>query len=119
MDKINLAEKFSQFRDQWSPKIAAELNGQYVKLVKFRGEFVWHHHDGEDELFWVVKGSFMMKFRDREVTLKEGEFMVVPAGVEHLPVADEEAHVVLFERRSTVNTGNVRNERTLLKLDEI
>jgi mannose-6-phosphate isomerase-like protein (cupin superfamily) len=119
MNKVNLAEKFSQFNDQWSPKIAAELNGQYVKLVKFQGPFVWHHHEVEDELFWVVKGSFVMKFRDREVTLKEGEFIVVPAGVEHMPVADEEVHVVLFEPASTLNTGNVHNDRTLPKLEEI
>ena len=119
MDKVNLAEKFSRFKEQWSPKVAAELNGQYVKLVKFQGPFVWHHHEVEDEMFLVVKGSFVMKFRDRDVTINEGEFIVVPAGVEHMPVAENEAHVVLFEPQSTLNTGNVRNERTLPELDHI
>ncbi len=119
MDKVNLAEKFSQFKEPWSPKVAAELNGQYVKLVKFQGPFVWHHHEVEDEMFFVVKGSFVMKFRDRDVTINEGEFIVVPAGVEHMPVAEKEAHVVLFEPKSTLNTGNVRNERTLPELDQI
>ena len=119
MDKVNLAEKFSRFKEQWSPKVAAELNGQYVKLVKFQGPFVWHHHEVEDEMFLVVKGSFVMKFRDRDVTINAGEFIVVPAGVEHMPVAENEAHVVLFEPQSTLNTGNVRNERTLPELDHI
>ncbi|MGE5326192.1 MAG: cupin domain-containing protein [Deltaproteobacteria bacterium] len=119
MDKVNIAEKLGQFAEQWSPKIVGELNGQYVKLVKFQGPFVWHHHDNEDEMFLVVKGSFVMKFRDREVTLDAGEFIVVPRGVEHMPVADEEAHVMLFEPKSTLNTGNVRNERTRQQLDSI
>lgn len=119
MDKVNLAEKFSRFKEHWSPKIVAELNGQYVKLVKFQGLFVWHHHETEDEMFFVVKGSFVMKFRDRDVTINEGEFIVVPAGVEHMPVAEKEARVVLFEPKSTLNTGNVRNERTLPELDQI
>lgn len=119
MEKVNLAEKFSRFKEQWSPKIAAELNGQYVKLVKFQGPFVWHHHEVEDEMFWVVKGSFVMRFRDEDVTVNEGEFIVVPAGVEHMPLAEAEAHVVLFEPKSTLNTGNVRNERTLPELSRI
>ena len=110
---MNLAEKLALFHDQWSPRIVGELNGQQVKLVRFQGEFVWHHHDDEDELFLVVKGRFRMEFRDREVWLEEGEFLIVPRGVEHRPVADEEAHVLLFEPASTLNTGNVRNERTI------
>lgn len=117
MEKVNLAQEFSQFQKQWSPKIAAELNGQYVKLVKFTGEFVWHHHDAEDELFLVVKGKMIMHFRERSVPVEEGEFIVVPRGVEHKPEAVGEAHVVLFEPKSTLNTGNVRNERTLEELE--
>jgi mannose-6-phosphate isomerase-like protein (cupin superfamily) len=119
MEKVNLAEKFSRIQESWSPKIAAELNGQSVKLVKLKGEFVWHHHEKEDELFLVVKGSLVIKFRDRDVTLGEGEFIVVPAGVEHKPVAEEEAHVLLFEPASTLNTGNVRNERTRTELERV
>jgi mannose-6-phosphate isomerase-like protein (cupin superfamily) len=119
MEKVNLREKFARFSDLWSPKIAGELNGQMVKLVKFVGPFVWHHHDKEDELFLVVKGRFRMEYRDRQVWLEEGEFLIVPRGVEHRPVADEEAHVLLFEPASTLNTGNVSNERTLTKLATI
>lgn len=119
MDKINLAQKFGLFQDQWSPKIVAELNGQLVKLVKFSGEFVWHHHDHEDELFLVVKGKLVMHFKDRDESVGEGEFIVVPRGVEHKPEALGEAHVVLFEPKSTLNTGNVRNERTLDELGKI
>jgi mannose-6-phosphate isomerase-like protein (cupin superfamily) len=119
MEKINLHEKLSRFREQWSPKIVGELNGQLVKLVKFQGPFVWHHHDAEDELFLVVKGRFRMEFRDRHVWLEEGEFLIVPRGVEHRPVAEEEAQVLLFEPASTVNTGNVRNERTREHLEKI
>ena len=113
MEKVNLAEKLALFSEQWKPKIVGELNGQQVKLVKFQGPFVWHHHDHEDELFLVVKGRFRMEFRDRHVWLEEGEFLIVPRGVEHRPVADEEAHVLLFEPASTLNTGNVQNERTV------
>lgn len=112
-DKIRLAEKVAQFSDHWSPKIIAELNGQHVKLVKLRGEFVWHHHEHEDELFLVVRGSFRMEFRDRTVELREGEMIVVPRGVEHRPVADEEASVMLFEPASTINTGSAGGERTV------
>jgi mannose-6-phosphate isomerase-like protein (cupin superfamily) len=111
-DKVNLTEKLGLIREHWSPRIVGELNGQYVKLVRFQGEFVWHHHDHEDELFLVVEGRFVMQFRDREVTVEKGEMIVVPRGVEHRPVAKEEAHVLLFEPVSTLNTGNVRNERT-------
>ena len=113
MEKVNLAEKLALFADHWSPKIVGELNGQHVKLVKFRGEFVWHKHDHEDELFLVVKGCFIMEFRDRHVPLGEGEFLIVPRGVEHRPVADQEVHVLLFEPATTLNTGDVRNERTV------
>jgi mannose-6-phosphate isomerase-like protein (cupin superfamily) len=119
IEKVNLAEKFSNFSDQWSPKIVGELNGQLVKLVKFQGEFVWHKHDHEDEMFLVVRGTFRMEFRDRNVDLHPGEFIIVPRGVEHRPVAESEAEVVLFEPASTLNTGNVRNERTLDQLDRI
>ena len=119
MHKVNLAEKFAMFSELWSPRIVGELNGQYVKLVKFRGEFVWHHHDAEDELFLVVKGKFAMHYRDRVEELQEGELVIVPAGVEHKPVADREVHVLLFEPKSTLNTGNVRNERTLDELPSL
>jgi mannose-6-phosphate isomerase-like protein (cupin superfamily) len=118
--KVSLSEKLAQFSEQWSPKIVGELNGQLVKLVKFKGEFVWHHHDVEDELFLVVKGRFRMDFRDRSEWIEEGEFIVVPRGVEHRPVADEEAAVVLFEPASTLNTGNVADARlTLHELERL
>ena len=119
MDKVNLVEKFSLFSDHWNPRIVGELNGQLVKLVKFEGPFIWHHHEHEDELFLVVKGRFRMEFRDRDVWLEEGEFLIVPRGVEHRPVAEEEVHVLLFEPASTLNTGDVRNELTAEKLDRI
>src|SRR5438132_8519913 len=117
--KANLREKFSLFGDHWKPKIVGELNGQQVKLVKFQGPFVWHHHDREDKLFLVVKGRFRMEFRDRHVWLGEGESLIVPRCVEHRPVAEEEAHVLLFEPASALNTGNVRNERTVAEPDRI
>jgi mannose-6-phosphate isomerase-like protein (cupin superfamily) len=113
MEKVNLAEKLRLVTEHWSPRIVAELNGQHVKLVKFKGEFVWHHHDAEDELFLVVEGSFRMEFKDRVVPLAKGELIVVPRGVEHRPVADEEVEVLLFEPAGTLNTGNVVNERTV------
>ena len=119
MEKVNLRDKLDLFKEHWSPKIVGELNDQQVKLVKFRGPFVWHHHAHEDELFLVVKGRFRMEFRDRDLWLEEGEFLIVPRGVEHRPVADEEAHVLLFEPASTLNTGNVRNERTREQLETI
>jgi len=118
-EKVNLALKFSLFSDHWSPKIAGELNDSYVKLVKFQGEFVWHHHDNEDELFLVVKGRMLMRFRDRDVWVNEGEFIIVPHRVEHMPVAPEEVQVVLLEPKSTLNTGNVENERTVAELEKI
>ena len=119
MSKVNLAQKFAQFSDFWNPRIAGELNGQQVKLVRFQGPFVWHHHDQEDELFYVVAGRFRMEFRDRMEWIEQGEFIIVPRGVEHRPVAEAEVQVMLFEPRSTLNTGNVRNERTLERLDTI
>jgi mannose-6-phosphate isomerase-like protein (cupin superfamily) len=117
--KVNLAQKLSLFSDHWSPKIVGELNGQHAKLVKLLGEFVWHHHDEEDELLLVVDGRFKMEFRDREVWIEEGEFIVVPRGVEHRPVAEEEVSVLLFEPASTLNTGNVKDEMTVAELDRI
>jgi mannose-6-phosphate isomerase-like protein (cupin superfamily) len=119
LHKINLAEKFARFKDHWSPKIVGELNGQHVKLVKFRGEFVWHHHDQEDELFLVVRGSFRMEFRDRNVELHAGEFLIVPRGVEHRPVAEKEVEVLLFEPAGTVNTGNAGGGRTVAELERL
>ncbi len=110
---VNLADKFSRFSEYWSPKIAAELNDNYVKLVKVKGEFVWHQHEHEDELFLVVKGRLLVKLRDRDIWLNEGELAVIPKGVEHCPVAEEEAHVLLLEPKTTVNTGEERNERTV------
>jgi mannose-6-phosphate isomerase-like protein (cupin superfamily) len=119
LDKINLAEKFSRITEYWKPYIAGELNGQLVKLDKLKGEFVWHHHENEDEMFLVVKGRFRIEFRDKTVWLEEGEFIVVPRGVEHKPVADEEAWILLFEPASTLNTGNVDNEFTLRELEKV
>ena len=117
MDKVNIREKFSQFQDHWNPRIAGELNGQHVKLAKLKGEFIWHHHEMEDELFLVIKGSLKMEFRDRTEIINEGEFIIVPKGVEHRPVAEEEVEVMLFEPASTVNTGNIENERTKKNLE--
>lgn len=119
MDKVNLADAFARFSDHWSPKIVGEINDSHVKLAKLKGEFVWHHHEREDELFLVVKGRLLMRFRDREVWLEPGEFIIVPKGVEHLPVAPEECEVVLLEPKSTLNTGNVVNERTVANLDRL
>ncbi|MFL6209693.1 MAG: cupin domain-containing protein [Pyrinomonadaceae bacterium] len=119
MDKVNLKEKLALFAEQWQPKIVGELNGQMVKLVKFQGPFVWHHHELEDELFLVVSGRFRMEFRDRDVWLEAGEFIIVPHGVEHRPVAEEETHVLLFEPASTLNTGNITDERTVAQLERI
>lgn len=117
MNAINLAEKLASFPEHWSPRIVGELNGQQVKLAKLEGEFVWHHHEHEDELFLVLKGTLLMRLRDRDVTIREGEFLIVPRGVEHLPVAEEEVHLLLFEPATTLNTGNVRNERTIDRLE--
>lgn len=119
IEKVNLAQKFRLFDNYWSPKIAGDVNDAHVKLVKVKGEFVWHHHEAEDELFLVVKGRLRIRLRDRDVDLTEGEFVVIPRGVEHLPVADGEAHVLLLEPKSTLNTGNVQNERTLADLERV
>ena len=119
VDKINLASKLALFNDHWSPKIIADLNGQQVKLVKFSGEFVWHHHDVEDELFLVIDGRFRMDFRDRQVWLEPGEMIVVPRGVEHRPVAEEEVSVLLFEPASTLNTGDAVDSRTVARLERL
>ena len=123
MNKINLRDKLAQIDDHWNPRIAAELNGQFVKLVKFQGPFTWHHHENEDELFMVVKGRFRMEYREAEaeqsVWIEEGEMIVVPRGVEHRPVADEECEVLLFEPVSTLNTGNTENELTRKELSHI
>ena len=119
MELVNLKEKLSQFNEHWQPKVVGELNGQLVKLAKIKGEFVWHHHEHEDELFYVVKGELQLLFRDREVKLREGEFFIVPRGVEHKPVATEEVHLMLFEPATTLNTGNVCTERTVEDLDHI
>jgi len=119
VSKVNLGEKFDSFKDRWSPKIVGEINESFVKLVKLEGEFVWHHHDVEDEMFLVIKGSLLMKLRDRDIQINEGEFVIIPRGVEHLPVADKEVHLLLLEPKSTLNTGNVSNERTVAELDRI
>src|SRR5271170_5301385 len=119
MQTINLAQKFAQFSEYRSPKILGEINDCAIKAVKLKGEFVWHHHDNEDELFLVVKGTLRMKFRDREAIVHQGEFVIVPRGFEHCPVADEEVHIVLIEPKSTLNTGNITCERTVAQLEHI
>jgi mannose-6-phosphate isomerase-like protein (cupin superfamily) len=123
MNKINLTEKLSLFRDYWNPRVVGELNGQQIKLVKFKGPFTWHHHDVEDELFLTVKGRFRMEFREqgeeRSVWIEPGELIIVPRGIEHRPVAEEEAEVMLFEPSSTLNTGSVQNELTRPQLEQI
>jgi len=117
--RVDVAESFTRFQEQWSPKIVGELNGQLVKLVRFQGEFVWHKHDAEDEMFLVIDGEFRMELRDRNIDLKTGQFVIVPRGVEHRPVAERECQVMLFEPASTLNTGDVRNERTLDRLERL
>lgn len=112
MEKVNITEKLALFNDHWNPRIVGELNGQHVKLVKFKGEFVWHQHAGEDEMFLVLEGNFTMEFRDRSVQLSKNDFLIVPRGVEHRPVANEEVSVMLFEPANTLNTGNVQNDFT-------
>jgi mannose-6-phosphate isomerase-like protein (cupin superfamily) len=119
MDKVNIEEKLSQFSDYYNPRIIGELNGQHVKATKLKGEFIWHHHENEDEMFLIIKGILKMEFRDRTVELKPGEFIIVPRGVEHKPVAEEEVHLLLFEPASTINTGNLENERTRKELEKI
>jgi mannose-6-phosphate isomerase-like protein (cupin superfamily) len=119
MNTVNLSEKFAKIQDYWNPRLVGELNDFAVKAVKLKGEFVWHHHEVEDELFLVVKGTLRMRFRDHESVVREGEFIIVPHGVEHQPVADEEVHMVLLEPKSTLNTGNITNERTVRQLERI
>jgi mannose-6-phosphate isomerase-like protein (cupin superfamily) len=119
IEKVNLSQKFNLFQDYWSPKIAGEINDSYVKLVKFKGEFVWHHHDVEDELFLVVKGRLLIKLRDQDIHLAEGEFVIIPHGIEHMPVAEEEAQILLLEPKSTLNTGNVQSDRTVAELRRV
>jgi len=119
MSKVNIEQKLSLFNEQWKPKIVGEVNSQYVKLVKFQGPFVFHHHDTEDEMFLVVKGRFRMDYEDHSEWIEEGEFVIVPRGTEHKPVAEEEAHVMLFEPASTLNTGNVESEMTVPELERI
>jgi mannose-6-phosphate isomerase-like protein (cupin superfamily) len=119
MNKVSIAEIFGQFTDYYNPRIIGELNGQHVKAVKLKGEFIWHHHEREDELFLVVTGKLKMEFRDKTVEVNAGEFIIVPRGVEHKPVAEDEVHILLFEPDSTLNTGNVINEQTRKNLDKI
>lgn len=119
IEKVNLAEKFKLISEHWSPRIAGEVNDSHVKLVKLKGEFIWHRHEREDEMFLVVKGELTIRFRDSELHLREGEFAIVPRGVEHMPVAEDEAHVLLFEPKSVVNTGDVVNERTVAAPERI
>ena len=113
IDKVNIDQKFNLFDEYWSPKIVGQLNEFYVKLVKLKGEFVWHHHEAEDEMFFVVKGELIMKLRDKDISIDEGEFIIIPKGVEHLPMAKGEVQIMLFEPKSTVNTGNIVNDRTV------
>ncbi|AZV52050.1 MULTISPECIES: cupin domain-containing protein [Bacillus] len=113
ISKINIQEKFLQINDYWNPRISGELNDSYIKMVKIKGEFIWHHHDDEDEMFFVCKGNLVIRFRDREIALNEGEFLVIPKGIEHQPIAEEEVHLLLIEPKTTLNTGNVVNERTV------
>ncbi len=119
MEKVNLYEKFTLFNEYWRPKIVGEINSSYVKLAKLKGEFVWHHHDEEDEMFLVVKGKLMIRFRNSDVVLRDSEFLIIPKGVEHMPVAEEEVWVLLIEPSSTLNTGNIVNERTIEDLEWI
>ena len=119
MEKVNLAQKLSLFAEHWKPKIVGELNGQHVKLVKFKGPFVWHHHEAEDEFFLVVKGTFRMELPDGQIQLEAGEFLIVPRGIEHRPIAEEEAQVLLFEPASTINTGNAQGEMTVERPERI
>jgi len=113
VEKVNIAQKFTLFQEHWSPKSVGQLNDSHVKLARLKGEFVWHHHDDEDEMFLVIKGKLLIKFRERDIWLKEGEFVIIPKGVEHLPVAPEEVHVMLLEPKTTLNTGNVQNQHTV------
>jgi quercetin dioxygenase-like cupin family protein len=119
MEKVNLSEKLNSFDEYWNPKIVGELNGQLVKLAKLKGEFIWHHHDVEDELFYAIKGSLLLKLEDQDIVLQEGEFFIVPHGVRHKPMAEEEVHVFLFEPSATINTGDIQNAMTIDHLESI
>jgi len=119
LNKVNLSEKFSLINNYWDPKIVGELNNQYVKIAKLKGEFVWHHHEKEDELFMVIKGHLTIKLRDSNIELNEGEFYIIPRGVEHMPVAEDEVHVLMFEPQTTVNTGNADSDKTISNLEKI
>ncbi len=119
MHKVNIAECFSRIDEHWSPRVAGELNGQHVRLAKLKGEFVWHRHEHEDEMFLVISGTLLMRLRDRDIEINEGEFLIVPRGVEHLPVAEREVQVLLFEPAATLNTGNLRNARTVEHLGTV
>jgi mannose-6-phosphate isomerase-like protein (cupin superfamily) len=119
MEQVNLTEKFSLFDEYWSSRIVGELNDSYVKLAKFKGEFMWHRHEAEDELFLVIKGHLLIKLRDREIHLDEGDFTIIPRGIEHLPIANDEAHILLLEPKSTLNTGDVRSARTVKDLRRV
>jgi mannose-6-phosphate isomerase-like protein (cupin superfamily) len=119
MNKVNVSEKLSLFHEYWSPKIIGEVNESYVKVAKFKGEFLWHTHDNEDEMFYVVKGQLIIKFRDKDIILNPGEFLIVPKGVEHMPVAEEEVEVMLIETKTTLNTGDVKSEKTVENLEKI
>ena len=119
MEKVNLAQKFALFAEQWSPKLVGELNGQQIKIAKIQGEFVWHHHEVEDEFFMVIQGRMTIKLPDVDIHLQEGEFFIVPRGIEHKPLATEEAHVLMFEPAGTLNTGNVQDERTIKEIEQI
>lgn len=119
MEKINLKEKFQMFNEYWSPRIIGEVNDSHVKVAKFKGEFTWHVHDHEDEMFYVVNGKLTIKFRDRDIFLEEGECIIIPKGLEHMPYAEEEVHVLLIEPKTTLNTGNVQNEMTVANLERI
>lgn len=119
MDKINIYQKLNLFNEYWNPKILGEVNEAYVKVAKLKGEFLWHVHENEDEMFYVLKGRLIIRFRDKDIILNEGEFLIIPKGIEHMPVAEEEVHVMLIEAKTTLNTGDVRNERTVEKLEKI
>jgi mannose-6-phosphate isomerase-like protein (cupin superfamily) len=119
MDKVNISEKLAAFSGYWSPRIVGEINDSYIKLAKLKGEFLWHLHENEEEMFMVVKGRLIIKLREKDIVLSEGEFFIIPRGVEHMPVAEEEVHVMLIEPKTTLNTGNVRNERTVEALEKI
>ena len=119
MQKVNLKQKFTLFNELWTPKIVGELNDSYVKVAKLKGEFVWHKHDNEDELFFIIKGTLLIKLRDQDISLNEGEFLIIPKGVEHLPIANEEVHVMLIEPKTTLNTGDVTSDLTQNELDKL